>query len=69
MRHETAVSPCLIIYIRSVELYDHVEIEGPRKTCSTNVVIAAHAYSVRTTMPSLCTKLKIFQILNLQRWA
>lgn len=39
----------------SVRLQCHVLVGGPRKTLYTDMVIAAHAICVRTTMLSLCT--------------
>ena len=52
----TFVSGLYIIIIgSSVELQCHVLVGGPRKTLYTDMVIAAHAICVRTTMLSLCT--------------
>ena len=39
-------------------------IGGPEKTLSTDMVIAAHAYSMGATMPILVLMLKISQVSN-----
>lgn len=42
------------------------ELKVLRKPISTNMVIAAHAIRVRTTMPSLVLILKVSQVFNSQ---
>jgi len=51
----SSIETFILLKHRSVELQCHVLVGGPRKTLYTDMVIAAHAICVRTTMLSLCT--------------